>query len=462
MAWAARKRRWWIVALVAAIVMVGALTFRGRILDSSLPQAVASDPAADDSGSEPVVDVLHPIAGGIPRTTVQPGSAHSFQSADLFAKQSGYLKTQAVDIGSLVKHGDLLAELDVPELVEELERDKAQLRQAEAEVQQAEAGIVAATAERKAAEAYVVQTQASVKRCQSERQFREKQYRRIQELHSLNSIEARLVDEALDQMQAAESAELAAESTVVTAQQQVAAAAARVGRAEADLSVAKAKMQVSQATVKRTSVLVAYTKITSPYDGIVTRRSFHPGDFILAADHGGEVPLLSVDRIDRIRMVVLVPDRDVPYVQAGDPAIVLFDALPDMKFNGKVARVAGSENPQTRTMRVEIDVPNTQGLIRDGMYGQVEIELEKRLAGVRIPSACLAGDSKAGSSKVFVVRHGKAYLVDVKIGKDTGALVEIESGLTAADEVVVKPPATLADGIAVQAEPAAGAAVAAH
>ena len=464
MALSANNRRWWIVGVSAGLVLAAAFAYRGRGLGSAAGQASAAETsaskAAADARHAEVVDTLHPTAGGMARTTVQPGSAHSFQSAGLFAKVSGYLKTQSVDIGSIVKRGDVLAELDVPELVQELERDKAHLRQSQAEVVQAESNVTTVDAERKAAEAFVTQSQANAKRSASERQFREKQFKRIRDLHELDSVEERLVDEKLDQLQAAQSSEMAAESAVVTAQQQSAAAAARVSRAEADLLVAKAKVDVAQSTVTKTSVLLSYTRITSPYDGVVTRRSYHPGAFVRSADQGDGVPLLCVDRTDLMRIVVQVPDRDVPYVQAGDPATIFFDAFPKTTLTGRVARIAASEDQETRTMRVEIDVPNPRGLIRDGMYGQVEIQLEEPSAGVTIPSACLVGDSRAQSAKLFVVRDGKAYLVDAKIGKDTGALVEVESGLTTEDLVVVKPPATLADGMSVQAHTATT--VAAH
>lgn len=455
-----RRQKWWLTGSIAAAALaLAAMTLWTRPFDA--PRAIAS--AAEPSRSDAIrVETIKPKSGGIVRTTVQPGSAHSFESAELFAKVSGFLKAQHVDIGSVVKQGDLLAEIDVPELAQQLDRDKAQLRQAEADVALGQSQIDTAVAEQQAAEAYVTQAEAGVKRSQADRDYREKQYQRIGDLSRLNSVEKRLVDEEFSQLQSAEAGVLNATSAVTTAKAQVTTAAARVERAKSELLVAKAKLDVMRAEVAKTATLLSYTRITSPYDGLVTHRGFHRGAFIRAADQGGEEPVLSVDRVDRMRVVVLVPDRDVPYVQRGDPAIVQFDALPEMKFTGQVARVAGSENPQTRTMRVEIDFPNTKGLIRDGMYGQVEIELEKRLAGVRIPSACLVGDASAESAKVFVVRQNKAQLVNVKIGKDTGALVEVETGLTASDDVVVKPPATLADGAEVSAEAVSGATVAAH
>lgn len=454
-----QKKLLYVLGCVVAGLAVAVCAYRVRFLE--LPPARAAMPPkagqqhASANSEDVEVETVAPTAGGIARKTIQPGSMHSFQSADLYAKISGYLKQQFVDIGSVVKRGDLLAELDIPELVQQLERDKAQLRQTQAEVKQAESSIASMQAEQAASEAYVAETEANVKRYESERQLREKQYRRIKGLHELDSVEASLVDEQLDQLQAAQSAELSARQTVLTARQQVLAAEARVHRAEADAELAKAKVDVAQADVAKTQVLLDYTRIRSPYDGVITRRSFHPGAFINSAERGEGVPLLSVDRTDLLRMVVLVPDRDVPYVQAGDIALIMLDALPEKKFDGRVARIAASEMTDSRAMRVEVDVPNTEGLIRDGMYGQVEIVLDEASAGVTIPSDCLAGDSSAKSARVFVVEQGHVRRREVQIGKDTGVRVEVTSGLSTTDQVVLRPPVTLADGAAVRAVPAA-------
>lgn len=452
MAWLRKKKHWWGAAGVAALLIsLIALSTRGH-----RSPAKADDRAEtrrNDSTETALVrvEVIRPAAGGIVRTTVQPGSAHSFESVDMFAKVSGFLKSQGVDIGTPVKSGQLLAEIDVPELAEELERDKALLQQAEAEVVQAQARLTSVIAERKAADAFVNQSRANVKRSESEREYRDKQYQRIHKLHALDSIEARLVDEKLDQLQAARAGELAAQSGVITAEEQAAAAAAKVGGAEADIAVAQAKVKVAQAGVSRTKAMLSYTRITAPCDGVITHRGFHPGAFIRSANQGEHQPLLSVDRIDLMRVVVQVPDRDVPFTQPGDKAVVVFDALPSMRLSGTVSRISASENSEARSMRVEIDVPNRTGLIRDGMYGHVEIELESASNGVTVPSSCLVGDIGAEQAKVFVVDRGALRLANVKIGKDTGKQVEIVSGLTVNDLVVVRPPSGLKEGAPVQA-----------
>lgn len=447
MTFPAKRTNWLIASLAMLVAAVGLWGLRSR------PQmTVAGEVAAADAPLTLLrVETVAPSPLRMARVTSQPGSAHSYQHADVYAKVSGYLKDQKADYGSRVNKGDVLAEIDVPELVQELEREKALQRQAEAEVARAEANVLSAKAESKATEALVAQAEANVARFESEREFRDKQFQRIRELHALNSIEERLVDEKLDQLNAARSSEAAARSAVVTARQQTLASVARIGNAESELLVTKAKIDVAKASLQKTSVLIGYTKVTSPYDGVVTSRRFHPGAFIRAAEHGGEVPLFSVDRIDIMRVIVQIPDRDVPYTQVGDKARIAFDALPEKPFEGKISRLAASEDPETRTMRVEIDLDNEDEIIHDGMYGQVEIELEPAAPGITIPSACLVGIANANGAKLFVAEGGKVRLASVTIGKDTGAVVEVTSGLAAYDRIVIKPPSALADGMSVDA-----------
>jgi multidrug efflux pump subunit AcrA (membrane-fusion protein) len=133
-------------------------------------------------------------------------------------------------------------------------------------------------------------------------------------------------------------------------------------------------------------------------------------------------------------------------VEPGDRVTIRFDALPHREFSAVLARIAHSEMPETRTMLAEVDLPNTDDAIRDHMYGRVEIELGSPLAGVTVPSACLVGDTSAGKSQLFVVIDGHAKLRQVQVGKDSGVLVEVLSGLSEAEEVVVRPPGGLVDG----------------
>ncbi|HMF11399.1 MAG TPA: efflux RND transporter periplasmic adaptor subunit, partial [Gemmataceae bacterium] len=158
-------------------------------------------------------------------------------------------------------------------------------------------------------------------------------------------------------------------------------------------------------------------------------------------------------RTDKMRIVVQIPDRDVPYCDPNDEAKIEIDALPNETFPpGKVTRIARSEDWQTKLMRVEIDVPNKEGKLRQGMYGWVTILLDRSPEQISIPSSCLVGKARDGSGSVYVVRDGMARVVTVKLSVDNGHLVGINSGLDLHDRVIVQAPSSLRDGMPVETE----------
>src|SRR5262249_4073160 len=139
--------------------------------------------------------------------------------------------------------------------------------------------------------------------------------------------------------------------------------------------------------------------------------------------------------------------RAVPYCHPGNDALVTIDALPDQKLPAKVSRIASSEDPETRLMHVEIDLPNPTGTIRNGMYGQVTIFLEK-LNALTLPPSFLA-DMADGKGHVYVVRKGIAHLTPVTIAADNGLQIAILAGFTANDDVILHPDTAVSDGVPV-------------
>src|SRR5262249_5582783 len=149
-------------------------------------------------------------------------------------------------------------------------------------------------------------------------------------------------------------ADEAASKEAVNAREAAAVAArAKIDRAEADLKSARANVDVYKARLKAAKVNVAYTEIRSPYDGVVTMRQYHVGDFIRSAADSQGPPLLTVAKTDVMRVVTKVADLDVPFTDAGDPAVVTLDALPGLELPGKVSRISYTEDPTERTMRTE-------------------------------------------------------------------------------------------------------------
>jgi HlyD family secretion protein len=383
----------------------------------------ASEASADNQSDEAAVtvQVVHPAPGGITRTSAQVGSVHAFEEADLYAKVSGYLKTLNVDIGDRVKEGAELAVIDDPELIKERDHASAVLRQSKAAVKQAQAAVTSfeASAERAAAE---------VARYTSTRRFREKELARYEALYQQRAVPKSVVDEEEEHLDSAKAAEMAARAAVAEAK-------AKVEQAKADLLGAEATVQVSDATLQKMDELVKYLTIRSPYNGVVTKRNVHPGDFIRSAADGIQPPLLHVARTDKLRIVTYIPDRDVPYVDIGDRADVMLDAL-NATITGKVWRFADSEDPESRTMRTEILYINQDGKVRQGMFGQARVILEQANAALSIPSHCIAGESKNGKAAVFVVRDGKAKKTEVKVGADDGLHSEIVQGLGPKDSII--------------------------
>ncbi len=200
-------------------------------------------------------------------------------------------------------------------------------------------------------------------------------------------------------------------------------------------------------------MLAEYLKIVSPYDGVVTRRTFHRGAFISEAGQGTSPTILSVARTDLMRLVVYVPDRDVPLIDLGDPIVLEPDALPGEQVRGTISRYSHEELSSNRTMRVEADIPNTSGRLKEGMYGLATIKLEEPTDLLTIPSPALINTDEHGGATVWLVKNGHAYKHSIRVGKDDGLRVEVLEGLSK-DDVVIATSVTIEDGEPVRPEPA--------
>ena len=464
-----RRRRWidwkfWSISgLVAILLVLGGRHLFLRDLAPNSADARESGEAstaeqhdADAAPDEPIrVEVVHPVKGGMQRISTQPGTVQAYESVQLYSAVSGYLEKQTVDIGDRVKKAKLLIKVAVPELEKQILRSNAEIEQGKARVSQMRARIATAQAEKQAALAGVKQAEATAKSTAAALRFREQQLARMKDLFARNSIDERLVDEKTEQRDAALEAHLAAEAAILTSKAQVAATEAKIEQAKADVMEAEAEIQVARAQLEKAQVLVGYSTIIAPFDGVVTQRSLFVNDFVLAAtDSGNRVPLLTVQRTDKFRVVVQVPDRDVPYCDPGDQATVEIDALPNQAFPAMISRVAESEDPDTRLMRVEIDLANPKGLIRNGMYGRVSIILDKGIDQLSIPSSCLVGRSRDGKTHVYVVKNGHAQLKSIEVGQDNGLRVAVGRGLQLSDEVIDNPGTDIANRVPVVVAPA--------
>jgi HlyD family secretion protein len=454
--------RWPIIAVLAVAIAVVTGTITSNALSNrNKPAPSSSKEAKDARGTETpevkkaeptAVEVVHPTQGGIDRVCVQPGTVEPIAHADLYAKVSGYLADQTVDIGIKVKQGQVLAKLAVPEYEKQVQKDEAELEHVKARVQQMQAKLLTAEAEARTSKSSIVLNEALAASKTSYRAFRKKQLERMKDLLTQNAVDARTVDEAEDLYESAFSAEIAAKEGVTTAKLTAEASEAKVAQVKADLNEANAQVRVADAELARAKVLLSYSEITSPYDGTITRRNFFPGDFIRAADGGSDrKPLFTVEKTDRMRIIIQIPDRDAPFLNVGDPAKVWIDALGDKKFEAVVARIATAEDPATRSVHTEVDVPNPDGLLWRGMYGKASVLLEPGAPkALTVPSSALEGKAGDGHATVRIVRDGKAQIVPVRVGTDNGIHTEVLDGLKIEDAVIVRASGPLEDGAQVE------------
>ncbi len=373
-----------------------------------------------ETSSEPRVEVTQPQHGGMARTTRQPGTIRAFEFAQLYAKVSGYLDSLGVDRGS-----------------------------------QAKEHVNVALAFQRAAEARKKKADADLESAVATRTYRDLALKRMTELVRRNAVEQRLVEESEEEYHASVAAEDAATAGIKTAEAEVKEAEARVLQARADLVGAQAEVKVKQADLAKAKVYQDYTKITSPYDGVIIQRgeAVHKGAFIQAATQNlGDQPMLTVAWDDVMRTIILVPDDDVPYCDIGDPVIITLDALRGRAFKGTVSRMAESEDLHDRNMRVEVDLPNPDHILKDGMFGRAEILLEKETTHLTVPSSCVIDKNDQGQGAVLVVQDGKIHHQRVQVGRDSGIRAEILSGLDPKAQVVLKPDAAMAEGTPVRVE----------
>lgn len=214
--------------------------------------------------------------------------------------------------------------------------------------------------------------------------------------------------------------------------------------AVSDAAAKKAAVDASMANVRRLEQLQSFEQVYAPFDGIVTARNTDIGRLISAGQNTTPQELFHLGAIGMLRVYVSVPEAYSTDIKDGDRATLTLDEYPGRSFEAKVARNSNAIDQSTRTLNVEVDVDNPKGELLPGAYVFVHFKVPEHAASLMIPSNTLL--FRAQGLQVGVVRNGRVQLVPVKIGKDAGATVEISSGLTANDAVILDPSDSLANG----------------
>ncbi len=368
-----------------------------------------AEASGDDAGQPPIgVTTTTPRSGKRSQPLRIPGTMLPGESAELFAKTSGYVSEVNVDIGDRVRAGDALLIIDVPEMVNEMAYASAVLESKRAAVLRAQANASAAAAE--------------VERHRAVLKLEQVTFHRMETLRAGNAIPEQELDESRLKLDIA-SANLRIAETHVAAK-------------EADVVVAQAQIAIADATAAKLKTLMSFATVRAPFDGIITMRMADPGTFVRSAVDGATKPSLTIVRDETLRLAIDVAEADLQFVSTQTKATIQPAANADITLNATITRMAGALNPATRTMRCEIEVRNSDGALAPGMFARVTLALESDGTALYVPSRAVRA---AGSMKsVVVVQDGRAQLRNVQIGYDDGITAQVIDGeLLADDEIIV-------------------------
>jgi membrane fusion protein, multidrug efflux system len=335
-------------------------------------------------------DLAPVVSKPVSRTVELPGEFLPFLSVSLHAKVPSYVDRVLVDRGSIVKQGDLLAEMSAPEMT-------AQIAEAQSKVQAAEA-------DRLQAEAQLAAAQSTYDRTK----------------------------------QAAATPGAIAGNELIQAEKQVDAAKALLN----------SRLQASRAAesaVQALQDLKGYLKMAAPFDGVVTDRLVHPGALV---GPGNDIALLVIQQVSHLRLVVPLPEEDVSGIVNGASVAFQVPAWPERTYSGTVARFSHALDQKTRTMPIELEVMNRDGSLAPGMYPTVRWPVRRARPSLFVPKTSVITTTE----RTFVIRNqsGHAEWVDVKKGVTEGDLVEVIGNLKPGDSVLRRATDEIRDGMPIQ------------
>lgn len=341
-----------------------------------------SAPADNADPQVPVVDVVKVVSQTLKTTVHLPSELVPYETVDVYPRVTGYVKWIKVDRGSRVKAGELMAQLEAPELV-------SQQAEAEAKLQSAQSQFAAAQAKFAADQSTYEKLAA-----------------------------------------AAGTPGVVAKNDLIVAEKATEADAAQEKAAEGNVSAARESL-------RSVTQIRQYLQVSAPFDGVVTERNVHPGALVgPAGGPGASLPMVSVETLRRLRLVVPVPENYAAGIREGSEVNFTVPAFPGQTFAGRIARISHAVNEKTRTMPVELDVPNPGGRLAPGSFTDVLWPVERPQPTLFVPSSAVVSTLE----RIFVVRvtNGVAEWVDVNGGVTVGNLTEVFGKLRAGDAVLVR------------------------
>ncbi len=320
------------------------------------------------------------------------------QLVNIFSRVDGYIAKIYVDKGDLATANQLLVEIDHTDFIHA--------------VNQAKANLVSARAK-------VVQQDAAVRNAKL----------------TLNRMQTLIKDEFVSQ-------------------QDLDTAQVNYDGALALLDSLRAQVKQMEVALAQAETNLAYSYIRAPFAGYVAERNLDPGSYVSGATASTSTMsrgILSLHDVETVRTLIEVVEKDVPLVRIGQRAEIRAEAYPNRIFEGTVTRIVQALNRATRTMTVEVDLPNKDHLLKGGMFARVEVLVDRRVNAVQIPLDAVSRLEEF--QYVYVVKEGKAHQVPVELGSRVDNRVEVTKGLGGDEQVIVSGKDLVSDGMAVQAQP---------
>ena len=387
-----RPRRWGgrVFALGAFMMLAAGLTMGARGNYAQRQEVTATAKQERDFVPTLRVATVEPSPGTV--SVSLPGTTAAFAAASIYARATGYIAKRNVDIGDRVKAGDLLAQLSVPEIDDQISQNEATLEQLKSALDEAKAGHELARVtwgrdEPLVNKGWVTQQQGTV---------------------DVQTVKSR----------------------------------------EAAVAVAQHNVTAQQHLLQQLRQNRNYASVVAPFDGVITQRNVDVGTLVQGNATSGTF-MFEIMQEDVIRVRVYVPQDAALGVTPGIDAIVRVPEIPDREFPGKVARIADALQAGTRTLLTEIDIPNPDGALPPGIYCAVELHIPRKSPSVSVPADAMIFDRNG--MQVALFSNGKAEFRKVRVKRDFGTRVEVDTGIKAGDQVILNPPVNLVDGGKVQA-----------
>jgi RND family efflux transporter MFP subunit len=376
-----RSKRW-ILGASVALVLACALGYGGWRDYTQRLEAVAV--VQQRSDFVPTVQVAPVRASSDPMIVTLPGTTYAWAVANIYARANGYIEKRNVDIGDHVKAGDLLVGLTAPEL--------------DYQVLQAQATLI--------------QTQSALRQNQASRALAQVTNDRIGPLVRQGWATAQLGDTDRLSLEAQQAA----------------------------VEVAQANIAAQQKLVNVLSQQRDYLRVVAPFDGVITQRAVDVGSLV----QNGSTFMFTMMQSSVIRVQVFVPQDQAFGLDDGDAAVIRVPEMPNRTFPGKVTRISDALQQGTRTLLIEVDVPNPDGALTPGIYCTVELHIPRKVPSFVVPASALIFNRDG--LHVAVDDNGVVRLRKVTVARDLGTEIEVRDGVKAGDEAILNPVVNIADG----------------